>query len=178
MKKRAHSALTAMVVSLFAASAGASSSILAEINFSGTAGAAFPVNASPILTTDSQFTVFNAALSTNGVKVFGVGGTLSTATWLYDSTGTAARNTDLYTVSNYAGATRLDMSLGLATAGQTYTIDLSNEGLTATDSTTAWTVAQGLRFLFYQPTGATADDGFQVDAIRFLTGTTKKFNYL
>jgi hypothetical protein len=228
MNKTAHTALTAVVVSLFAASASAYS-ILAEVNFSGTGGTAVPVSASPILATNSQFTVFNAAISTNGVKAFGVGGTLSTTNWYYDSTGTAARNTDLYTVSNYAGPTRLDMVLSNAVAGQTYTItavqidvraaattnivwqfgyqrvvgavtnnniignvaiaaqttnapistytiDLSSEGLTATDSSTAWIVSQGLRCLFYQPTGATADDGFEVDAIRFMTGTSAKIS--
>lgn len=51
----------------------------------------------------------------------------------------------------------------------TYSIDLTGENLTATDSTTAWdTGGSGeLRWLFYEPTGTNADN-FQVDAIRII----------
>lgn len=51
----------------------------------------------------------------------------------------------------------------------TYSIDLTGEGLTATDSTLSW-VNSGtgnLRWLFFE-TGGTNNDNFQVDAIRVI----------
>lgn len=51
----------------------------------------------------------------------------------------------------------------------TYSIDLSSEGLSATDSAVNWTTGGtgNLRFFFYEPTG-TGNDNLQIDAIRVI----------
>ncbi len=117
-------AFCATVATLFAFTQPSSAIVLVEIDYSGTANTAVPGFATGIPTTDPQFTVFNAAISPTGVKAFAVGGTSSTAAWLYGSSGTAASNTDLFAslVPNYGSATRLDNNIGLAAAGETFTI--------------------------------------------------------
>jgi hypothetical protein len=89
---------------------------LAEVNFSGTATS----QVGTFTQANAQFTVFSSLISSAGFSP--VGGTLSTATWAYDGTGTAAANADLYTVSTFGGPTRLDLDLGFATTGANYTI--------------------------------------------------------
>ncbi len=124
MKKSSYTLIVvAAITSVLCLPAGADI-VLAEIDYSGTANAAVPAFATGIPTTNPQFTVFNAAISPTGVKAFAVGGTSSTVTWLYDTSGTAARNTDLFAsvAPNYGSATRLDNNIGLADAGETYTI--------------------------------------------------------
>ncbi len=220
MKKFIYAVFCLTIMSMLALQARADI-VLIELDYSGTANATITnVNSTTgWLAPNPPFTVFNAAIVP--FKSWVTGNATGSAPWTFDSTGTAIRNTDLYTVSNYGGTSRLDMNPGAATTGQTYTInsvqvdikaaatavrwqfayqkadgatntlvgnvtiaaqtssdpittytiDLSGEGLTATEEATAWTVSQGMRNLFYETTSGVNNDGFEVDAIR-LIGTS------
>jgi hypothetical protein len=203
-------------------STGTFAGTLVELDYSGTANATV-TNINPTtgwLAPNPPFTVFSAAIAPFKSWVIGTAAS-GVAPWTFDSTGTAIRNTDLYTASGYGGTSRLDLNPGTATTGQTYTInsvqvdvkaaatairwqfayqkavgevntlvgdvtiaaqtssnpittytiDLSSEGLTATEETTTWTSAQGMRNLFYETTSGSNNDGFEVDAVR-LIGTS------
>jgi hypothetical protein len=106
---------------------------LVEIDFSGTA----PNQVGTFTQANSQFTVFSSLISSASLAA--IGGGSSTASWVYDGTGTAATNTDLHTASTFGGPTRLDLDLGLATTGANYTITTIEIDVRASNSTgTTW----------------------------------------
>jgi len=107
---------------------------LAEIDFSGTGGSAV----GNIGSSNGQFTIKNSAINFTGVTLNSVGGTSSTASWVVDSTGTAAANTDLFTSASFGSPTRLDLTLGLASVGQTYTISSVEIDIRAATTSASW----------------------------------------
>lgn len=203
-----------VLVAVVAVAGAAHADILMEVDFSGTA----PSGVGTIPASDGQITLNSAVTFT---ALASIGGSSSTAAWVYDGTGTAAANTDLHTASTFGAPTRFDIDLGWATLGNsyaitnveivvrasnsagtewdfgyrdgggtthlvsggliatqsgadpltTYSIDLSGEGLSATDSAATWnlTGTGRLRVAFFEPT-ATGNDNLQIDAIR-LNGT-------
>ncbi len=98
----------------------ASAITLVEVDFSGTGG----TQVGSIASSNSQFTVKNSAVTfeTPSTALVSVGGANSTANWVYDSTGAAATNTDLFTGSSFGSPTRFDLNLGLASSGNSYSV--------------------------------------------------------
>lgn len=119
------------VLALLASAPLASAVTLVEIDFSG-AGAVGTFNQS-----DSQFVTTDPAL-TSGILTSVSGSSGTAAAWVYDGTGSAATNTDLFTVTTFGGPSRLDVELGLAAPGQSYTITSVEVDIRAAASTPTW----------------------------------------
>lgn len=99
---------------------------LLEVDFSGS-GSVGSFNQA-----NSQFTVLDSKISS--ATFSSIGGSNNTSSWVYDGTGTAATNTDLHVSSTFGGPTRFDLDLGLATAGQSYTIQSVEIDIRASNS--------------------------------------------
>lgn len=106
--------------------------VLAEIDFSGSGAAG------AIASSDAQFTVKNAAIDFTSTQLAIIGGANSTATWSYDGTGTAIANIDLHTASTFGNPTRLDLNLGFANTGQSYTITSVELDIRAANTSASW----------------------------------------
>jgi hypothetical protein len=106
--------------------------ILVEIDFSGS-GAATTIAAS-----DAQFTVKHSAIDFTSTQLSIIGGTSNTATWAYDGTGAALANNDLHTASTFGNPSRLDLNLGLAKEGKSYTITTVEIDIRAANTTASW----------------------------------------
>lgn len=121
--------LSVATIALFSFSSSAQVTLV-EIDFSGTGGV------TTIASTDSQFTVKNAAVTFDDTATTftAVGGGSGVGGWNYDGTGTAAVNNDLFTASNFGGTTRFDLDLGNAAAGQSYTITRVELDIRATNA--------------------------------------------
>lgn len=104
----------------------ASAVVLAEVTFAGTAGTNIALT---IGSGNSQFTVKSSLIDftgtgNNATFLNSVSGTQVTApAWTYATGGNGAFNNDLHNASTFGGPTRFDLSLGLATTGNTYSID-------------------------------------------------------
>lgn len=113
-----------------------SAATLVNVDFSGTANA----GVGTFGTTDSQFTLIDPSVTfaTPSEALGAVGGANSTAGWVYDATGTAAANTDLYTGSTFGSPTRFDLDMGFAAAGMSYTITSVEIDLRALATSATW----------------------------------------
>lgn len=123
---KSHSLFCALLL-VFASAASAVT--LAEIDFAGSGGVGV------FTESDSQLTLHSSITS---AELRPIGGASSTASWVYDGTNTAATNTDLHTASNYGGPTRLDLFLGLANSGFSYTITSVEVDIRASANTVSW----------------------------------------
>ncbi|BCX47634.1 hypothetical protein HAHE_15420 [Haloferula helveola] len=107
---------------------------LLELDFSGS-GAVGSFNS-----TDAQFTTVDPVFAGSPV-ISTIGGSAGTASWVYDGTGTAATNPDLHTASTFGGPSRIDLALGVASTGQSYTITSIEIDIRASNSTgTTWEI--------------------------------------
>lgn len=135
MKKPKNSLGPLLAASLFAGAGSLPAAIiLAEVDFSGTGGSAV----GSIPSSNAQFTVKNSAIDFTSTTLATVGGGSSTAAWTIDGSGTAAANVDLFTSSTFGGPTRMDLSLGLATVGKTYTITSVELDIRAANTAATW----------------------------------------
>lgn len=114
---------------LLGLASAASAVTLAEIDFAGS-GAVGTFTQS-----DSQLTLHSSIASG---ELRSAGGGSGTASWVYDGTNTAATNTDLHTASTFGGPTRLDLFLGLANSGFSYTITSVEVDIRASANTVSW----------------------------------------
>jgi len=140
-KKLMKHLFTASVAFFSLAMIARSDTVLVELNFSGPANEAVTQVNAATGWHDGDAQVKTAAPVVAMSRANVVGGTLETGKWSYNSTGTAVKNTDLYSgVMNFGNPTRFTMRLELASTGHAFTVTAAQIDVKAASGSTLWAV--------------------------------------